>query len=481
MINYKSIGLRYIAALSLIALFVSIVFAMSSLSQKSGALNAKIINVSGRQRMLSQNITLLALESFYHADKAYHDTASLAPQWSSAPNARAQYLEVINLFERSHSALISGDPDIEPSGQAGSVAYDIYFEEPYLLDQQIKEFIEAARKISADGAYKDKVNTLQRMSLMSHGPLLEALDRVVSRMEEYDIEQLQKMQKMELLFYIGALFILLLEALFIFWPSYKGIKQALLDKQRLEETQTSLDGANTELEQFAYRTSHDLRGPLASAIGVLDLIAKFIKSGETEKALQGIETTKFSLSQLTNLIQDILVLTKAKTYEESLTEVSPTELIIEAMDKLSYMDNFDKVRVIRDLRFTKKLRTQRDRLNLIIENLISNAFKYQNPLSDEPFLRIVTYELDGLFILEVIDNGLGIPQDQEHKIFMMFSRFHPRVSFGSGLGLYMIKKSADLLGGKMEYENTGNGSIFRFYMPIDPPLEVKGAEAHKSL
>ena len=176
-----------------------------------------------------------------------------------------------------------------------------------------------------------------------------------------------------------------------------------------------------------------------------------------------------------------MVLTKAKTYEESLTEVSPTELIIEAMDKLSYMDNFDKVRVIRDLRFTKKLRTQRDRLNLIIENLISNAFKYQNPLSDEPFLRIVTYELDGLFILEVIDNGLGIPLDQEHKIFMMFSRFHPRVSFGSGLGLYMIKKSADLLGGEMEYENTGNGSIFRFYMPIDPPLEVKGAEAHKSL
>ena len=136
------------------------------------------------------------------------------------------------------------------------------------------------------------------------------------------------------------------------------------------------------------------------------------------------------------------------------------------------MDNFDKVNVIRDLRFTKKIRTQKDRLNLIIENLISNAFKYQNPLSDEPFLRIVTYETGNLFILEVIDNGIGIPEDQQHKLFKMFSRFHPKISFGSGLGLYMIKKSADLLGGEMEYESTGNGSIFRFYAPIDPSVDV---------
>jgi signal transduction histidine kinase len=136
------------------------------------------------------------------------------------------------------------------------------------------------------------------------------------------------------------------------------------------------------------------------------------------------------------------------------------------------MDNFDKVNVIRDLRFTKKIRTQKDRLNLIIENLISNAYKYQNPLSDEPFLRIITYETDSLFILEVIDNGIGIPEDQQHKLFKMFSRFHPKVSFGSGLGLYMIKKSADLLGGKMEYEGTGSGSIFRFYVAIEPSIDI---------
>jgi signal transduction histidine kinase len=472
MINSKAIGLRYIIALTLIALFVSIVFAISTISHKSSVLNAKIINVSGRQRMLSKDIIALAYESFYHQDQIQLGAVGTSNQWSSDPMARMRYLEIVRLFERAHNALLLGDPAIEPSGQAGRIAYDIYFNGPHFLDKQTKEFLRAARIIASDVSDQDKLNTLQEMSQMSHSMFLGALDAVVDRIEEHATVQTNHMQRMELIFYICALLILLLEAIFIFWPSYKSIKQALKDKKILEDTRISLDGANTELEEFAYRTSHDLRGPLTSAIGVLNLTSKFIKSGETEKALQAIETTKFSLSALIQLVEDILVLTKTKNLEESLTDFSPTELIIEAVDKLSYMDNFDKVNVIRDLRFTKKIRTQKDRLNLIIENLISNAFKYQNPLSDEPFLRIVTYETGNLFILEVIDNGIGIPEDQQHKLFKMFSRFHPKISFGSGLGLYMIKKSADLLGGEMEYESTGNGSIFRFYAPIDPSVDV---------
>jgi hypothetical protein len=271
MINSKTIGLHYIAALTLIAVLLSTVFAISTVSHQSGVLNAKIINISGRQRMLSKNITLLALESFYHHDRIHTDAPEASNQWSNDPTARTQYLEVISLFERAHTALLIGDPAIEPSGQAGKVAYDIYFDEPYFLDQQTKEFLEAARYIASDARYQDKISVLQKMSQMSHGPLLEGLDRVVSRMEEYDTTQTQHMQKMELIFYLCALLILLLEAVFIFWPSYKSIKQALKDKKILEDTKISLDDANIELEEFAYRTSHDLRGHLTSATDVLKI------------------------------------------------------------------------------------------------------------------------------------------------------------------------------------------------------------------
>jgi signal transduction histidine kinase len=276
MINSKAIGLRYIIALTLIALFVSIVFAISTVSHKSSVLNARIINVSGRQRMLSKDIIALAYESFYHQDQIRAGTAGASNQWSSDPMARMRYLEAVRLFERAHNALLLGDPAIEPSGEAGRIAYDIYFDEPYFLDKQTKDFLHAARIIASDVSDQDKLNTLREMSQMSHGPLLEALDAVVDRIEEHDTVHTNHMQRMEFIFYICALLILFFEAVFIFWPSYKSIKQALKDKKVLEDTQASLDGANTELEEFAYRTSHDLRGPLTSAIGVLGLVSKFI-------------------------------------------------------------------------------------------------------------------------------------------------------------------------------------------------------------
>jgi len=90
-----------------------------------------------------------------------------------------------------------------------------------------------------------------------------------------------------------------------------------------------------------------------------------------------------------------------------------------------------------------------------------------------PFVKIFTYEKNSNFIFEIVDNGLGIPKDKQGDLFSMFHRFHPRVSFGSGLGMYMIKKSIDAINGKIEYEDTDTGSTFRVIIPNNNKHEVE--------
>ena len=65
------------------------------------------------------------------------------------------------------------------------------------------------------------------------------------------------------------------------------------------------------------------------------------------------------------------------------------------------------------------------------------------------------------------DNGLGIPKEYQEKLFKMFKRFHPKTASGSGLGLYMIKKSANMIGGEIKYKYIKDGSRFTLYIPIN--------------
>ncbi|MEC7575772.1 MAG: ATP-binding protein, partial [Pseudomonadota bacterium] len=75
-------------------------------------------------------------------------------------------------------------------------------------------------------------------------------------------------------------------------------------------------------------------------------------------------------------------------------------------------------------------------------------------------------------VLRVEDNGLGVPEENQNQLFTMFKRFHPKVSFGSGLGLYMMKKSADILGGEISFEPLKKGSAFILKVPVNSRSEV---------
>ncbi len=237
--------------------------------------------------------------------------------------------------------------------------------------------------------------------------------------------------------------------------------QALLEKR-----EHNLVQANAELEEFAYRTSHDLRSPIVSSIGLLDLAEKSIQSNDQDKAIKSIAHTQKSLKKLEVLIKDILVLTEVEKKDEENQLCDVSEIVNEALEKMAHIEKFDRLDIQTDYQENHTLYTKKTRFNMILENLISNAIKYQDDSKSNSYIKITTRKTNTHFMLEVKDNGLGIPPDQQDKLFTMFSRFHPKVSFGSGLGLYLMKKSADVINAEIFYESHNEGSIFRLHIPL---------------
>ncbi len=227
-----------------------------------------------------------------------------------------------------------------------------------------------------------------------------------------------------------------------------------------------LDSQSKELEEFAYRTSHDLRSPLVSSIGLLKLVQDSIDKNDYDKAHKGIDLVSQSLNKLETLVKDILELTKTKNISEKLENINIREIIDEALTKFSHIDNFQRLDIQKNLDNAPQFKSFKSRVILILENLISNSIKYQDIEKDNSFVKISARADNRNVIIEIEDNGLGIPKDQQEKMFSMFKRFHPKTSFGSGLGMYMMKKSTDILGGDLQFEDTGEGSKFILSIPM---------------
>ncbi len=229
---------------------------------------------------------------------------------------------------------------------------------------------------------------------------------------------------------------------------------------------SELKHANTELEEFAYRTSHDLRSPLISSIALLNIVESSVEDSNKDQALTSLSHIRNSLSKLEALVTDILALTQTKSIKETNQPIDIEDIIENTLEKLSHMDHFDRLSVHTQFRFHDQLTGKKDRFILIVENLISNAIKYQDMDKKKSFLEISTYQEKDSFILSVKDNGIGIPKDKRTELFKMFKRFHPKVSFGSGLGLYMVKKSADIIGATLTFEDKDDTSCFKLILPL---------------
>gem|GEM_PF-1839518 len=243
-----------------------------------------------------------------------------------------------------------------------------------------------------------------------------------------------------------------------------GIARDITDIKRAE---SALKHAYRELEEFAYRTSNDLRSPLISSQKMLGAIQEELQSGKINKAIQYAGTVKESMDMLHNRVGDILKLARFNDKQEPPTSIDFPLILQVNLSKLDGMENAERLSFKKHFGHRQNMTQSLANVELILENLLTNAIKYQDTHKDESFVKITTMNDDKWFVFEIEDNGIGIPKEAQPKLFAMFKRFHPTVAFGSGIGLYMVKKAALKMHGDITYEHLEQGSRFVVRLPLN--------------
>lgn len=234
----------------------------------------------------------------------------------------------------------------------------------------------------------------------------------------------------------------------------------------LDDNKKKLEESNEELSQFAYRTSHDLRSPLGSIISITEIITEDIEDKKFDEVLNNLKKISIAAFKLETLISDILNLTKADHYDSDLETFSVREVFHSVLGNLEGLMHETNLSIDFESNGNDLIKTQKIRFHQVLENLVSNAIKYYDSNKKDPFIKVVYIVQDELVKVEVIDNGLGIPEEYIGELFGMFKRFHTKANFGSGLGLYLVKKHINKLSGSINVVSKVNeGSKFIIELP----------------
>lgn len=224
-----------------------------------------------------------------------------------------------------------------------------------------------------------------------------------------------------------------------------------------------LKTANYELDRFVYSTSHDLRAPLNSMLGLIEIA----QDDTTEELMIGhLQMLKENAKKLDSFICDILDYSRNSRTEVDKENINFNELLNDVTQNLKFMgDSNRRVGFKVDIVGDTPVRSDKNRLVTILNNLISNSIRYQNLQISNPFINIKIETSNVETSIVVQDNGIGINKELHSKIFDMFYRVSQE-SVGSGLGLYIVKEAIHKLNGDIKVQSEiGEGTTFTIKIP----------------
>lgn len=242
-------------------------------------------------------------------------------------------------------------------------------------------------------------------------------------------------------------------------------------KQKEEALKSLLDKEkqiNQMKSRFVSMASHEFRTPLATVLSSASLIERYERTDQHPKRQRHVQKIKSAVNNLTNILNDFLSLGKL---EEGNIASKPEEIQVEKLCK----DIFEDMEGL--LKLGQKMDYSIDTtihsfvsdprfLSNGIMNMLSNAIKYSDTGKT---IGLYVSDEDGYLKFEVRDEGIGIPKEEQEQIFTRFFRAQNATNIqGTGLGLHIVKRYTDLLGGKVDFiSEYGKGSSFFIYVPID--------------
>ena len=245
--------------------------------------------------------------------------------------------------------------------------------------------------------------------------------------------------------------------------SLKGQNELL--EEKVKERTVELEQKNEELKQFVFIASHDLQEPLRMVTDLLGQLQVHYGDKIDERGMKYIDFAVKSSLKMKSLIVDLLEYSKADA------------LVVGDAAKVDLNNVLDDVRILLNsaIESTKaeikigimpEIKAPVSVLRQIFQNLIGNAIRYRKTDLD-PVVIIRAEENEKYYVIEVEDNGIGIPLESQGKIFDLFHRIQmPSDQVGSGVGLAITKKIIERMNGSLEVKSeVGVGSVFTIHLP----------------
>jgi signal transduction histidine kinase len=238
------------------------------------------------------------------------------------------------------------------------------------------------------------------------------------------------------------------------------VKRLLASKKETEIKNENLILVNHELDRFVYSASHDLRSPITSLKGLIEITQL---EYDIDQIKEYLGLMYQSLVRQDQFIRDIIDYSKNKRKQIIIEPVSLKEIFDEEISQLMHIENANRI-IFKQEILADQIQSDRLRLKIIISNLLSNAIKYADTSKEEMMISINTYNQDDLTKIEIADNGIGIKNEFKDHIFEMY--FGTNKNKGSGLGLYIVKEAVENIKGNISVISESNiGSTFTLSIP----------------
>jgi len=235
-----------------------------------------------------------------------------------------------------------------------------------------------------------------------------------------------------------------------------------LVEDRTDELRLTLDKlveSNKGLDTFLYRSSHDLRGPIASLLGLASVAKMQNQQDGLGEYFNGMENTANRMIRLLNRLNDTGALFRARRKTEI---IDMDDFVQSLLIQLSHLNTNNAVTIEIINNVGESIASDRTLLNHVIVNLMENGIIFRG--EKNPFVTCVFYSDKGQLVIQVTDNGNGISPEERERIFDMFYRGSEK-SIGNGLGLFMVKKALEILEGSITIESE-SGKLTTFIVRI---------------
>ncbi len=247
------------------------------------------------------------------------------------------------------------------------------------------------------------------------------------------------------------------------YQSIKKIESLELEAKIQKEKAEIIGKKNAELDSFFYRISHDLKGPIASLLGLNNMIHLEVTD---EDALRYFGLYHSQILRINNIVMDLINLTRMNYDAEAKTKIDFKTIIEDCISSYSYLDNFQKINFVTEVDESITYMSKWAIVNTILQNLIENSIKYAR-CNVKSYLAIDITKEDNFVKIVVEDNGQGIRLTDHKKVFDMFFRANDHIQ-GTGLGLYILQRAVERLNGKVSFSSELQvGTIFTIFLPME--------------